>query len=73
MKKHTTTSKQPCTHGLFGKGFFMCLYNEATKLFFQAYKKKKTTKDLYIFLTAVYQYPPAAFVNCSNMCGLESK
>lgn len=75
-KTTTTTYKQPCTHVLFGKGlFFFVLYNEVTKLFFWGGIKKTTTtaKDFYIFQTAVYQYPPAAFVNCSNMCGLESK
>lgn len=37
---------------------------------FEGIKKPKPTKDLYVFQAAVY---PAAFVNCSNMHGLESK
>lgn len=71
---HTTTYKQLCAHVLFSNGVFLCAYiMKQPNCSFGDIKNPRPSKDLYMFQAAVYHYPPAAFVNCSNMCGLESK
>lgn len=61
--------KQSCTHVFFGK-FFLYIMKQPNCFFGGI---KKNNKGFVRFWTSVYQYPPAAFVNHTNMCGLESK